>query len=135
MGVHVLKLAMVFSVSERDDLVINKDDMTNSIYCLKHVLQNLDKAFRGVGESELAESTARVQGFIEKKGLTTRSEILANLHRHVTGENLDRILNVLTSIHFCAFITQNGKGFYKHTAKQPVVGTNPSQIAKHIQIN
>lgn len=128
MHVHVLKLAMIFSVCERDDLTINDIDLHNSIMCLKHVLANLDKAFRGVGESDLAEGTAKVQSFIEKKGITTRSEILGALHRHVSPENLDRILSILTSINFCQAASVGGRYQYKHTGRNNVISTDPSQI-------
>lgn len=128
MAVHVLKLAMIFSVSERDDLIVDDIDMSNAIMCLQHVLGNLDKAFRGVGESELAESTAKVQSFIERKGVTSRQEILASMHRHVTSENLDRILTLLTNVKFCKFESRGNRGLYTHTGKHPVISTGPQNI-------
>ena len=126
MPIHVLKLAMVFSAAERDDLVISKENMINAIKCLRHVQQNLDKAFRGVGESELSESTSKVQSFIERKGITSRSEILSNLHRHVSPENLDRILSLLCQVDFMIYEQVGPKQFIKHKkqSSNPVVNTS-----------
>lgn len=101
MHVHIIKLALIFSASHRDDLIINKIDLINAITCIMDLLRNLDRAFRGVGESDLAEATAKVQDFIDKKGAVTYKEILTSLHRHVTPENLARIMEVMYAIDYC----------------------------------
>ena len=101
MHVHIIKLAMIFSASHKDDLIISKFDLLNAIYCINDVLKNLDKAFRGVGDSDLAEATAKVQDFIDKKGSVTYREILSHLHRHVSPENLARIMDVMYTINYC----------------------------------
>jgi hypothetical protein len=136
MPIHVLKLAMIFSVSYSDKLEIAKEDMLNAIKCLNDVLANLDKAFRGVGESELAEASSKIQGFIERKGITSRSEILTNLHRHVTPENLDRVLSLLGNIGFLAFENSGGKPLIRHinTRAVPVSATttNDLKVAKGV---
>ena len=106
MHVHIIKLAMVFSASQRGpdkngELTINKIDLYNAIACINDVMANLDKAFRGIGDSDLAEATARVQDFIDKKGSVTYREILSHLHRHVNQENLTRIMDVMYTIGYC----------------------------------
>ena len=101
MHVHIIKLAMIFSASHRDDLTINKIDLLNAEACVNDVMKNLDRTFRGVGDSDLAEATSKVQDFIEKKGSCTYNEILMNLHRHVSPENLARIMGVMYQIGFC----------------------------------
>lgn len=113
MKIHVIKLAMVFSASYSNSLIISREDMINAIKCLGDVLANLDKAFRGVGESELAESSAKVQGFIERKGITSRSEILKNMHRHITPENLERVLALFANIGIISYFPQGGKELIK----------------------
>jgi Protein of unknown function (DUF3987) len=128
MHVHVLKLSMIFSCAERDDLIVDATDMSNAITCLQDVLANLDKAFRGVGDSELAENTARVQNFIEKRGITNRSEILQNLHRHINPDHLDRILALLCNINFCLGQSAGGRYTYKFIGKKGVVSTTPLSI-------
>lgn len=113
MHVHIIKLAMIFSAAHRDDLIINKIDIMNAEACVKDVMNNLDRTFRGVGDSDLAEATSRVQDFIEKKGLCTYNEILANLHRHVSPENLARIMSVMYDIGFCIETTVGTKKMIK----------------------
>lgn len=107
MHIHIIKLAMIFAASTKDldpktgYLIIDKIDLTNAIICVNDVMRNLDRAFRGVGESDLAEATAKVQDFIDRKGAVTYREILTNLHRHVSPENLARIMEVMYSIGYC----------------------------------
>jgi hypothetical protein len=113
-AVHVMKTAMCLSAATRDDLVLDEYCVDTSIKLTEQVMSTLDITFRGVGESPLAEATARIQTYIERKAICSRSEILRDNHRHVVSEDLDRILIVLESIGFCERFTQGGKQFYKH---------------------
>ena len=131
MPVHVLKLSMIFSAAYSDSMLIAKEDMLNAIKCLTNVLSNLDKAFRGVGESELAESSSKIQGFIERKGITSRSEILANMHRHITSENLDRVLSLFASIGVIRYQRSggtNGKEMIFYNNKKQVQVTTAKDL-------
>jgi hypothetical protein len=115
---HAIKLAIAFSVSRGDSLIIDKFDIINSIAEINKVIGSIKKLFRGAGDSVDAASTARVQAFIEKRGSATKKEILRALHRHLTDGDLERILWVLTSIDFC--VLRNG--FYTHTPTKGKVG-------------
>jgi len=129
---HVIKVAMIFCVADRDDLKIDQIDVHNAVTCLKHVLFNLDKAFRGVGDSDIAEATARVQNFIEKRKFVTKAEILTNLHRNVSPENLDRILQVLCQINFCTIKLVNNKTFYEY---RPPARISPQTNISNIELH
>lgn len=113
MHVHIFKCAICFSCAERDDLVIDEVCMINSINAVKGVLDSLDRAFRGVGESDLAEATSKVQFFMERRGLATRGDILQNLHKNVSPETLDRVLQLLLMIRFLTTVESGGQTFYK----------------------
>lgn len=127
MHVHIIKLAMIFSAARGDDLTVNKIDLICAIKCVEDVLKNLDKAFRGVGESDLAEATARVQDFIDKKGIVTYNEILSALHRHVSPENLGRIMSVMYQIGFCQEKSVGNRKMIERSKK--VVQTAKTTIA------
>ena len=116
MKAHILKLAMAFSVSRSNDLIINAIDMANSISEISRVMVSLNKLFRGAGEGMDAATTARVQDFIEKNGRVSKREILKALYRHInSSETLDRILYILETIGFCKKVSQ-GKGidYWQH---------------------
>jgi hypothetical protein len=112
---HVLKLAMVFSVSNGNTLVISEFDMLNAIAEINKIIASLSKLFRGAGEGMDASITARVQDFIEKYGRVSKKEILRALHRHMTSETLDRILSVLEMIGYCSTTVINKISYYQPT--------------------
>jgi hypothetical protein len=126
MHVHVLKLAMVWCVARDDSMMISRGDMEGAIFMVTKVMDNLEKTFRGVGESDIAEGTARVQDFIEKKGATTRNEILKSLHRHISPENLYRILLVLENIGFFDYVSVGGKTLIRFRNVPAVKAAGPT---------
>lgn len=94
-NIHVLKVAMCLSAASNDTLVVDLWCLKTAIHLVQGILDTLDVTFRGVGESSLAEATAKIQTYIERKGLTTRRELIRDNHRHATVEDIDRILNTL----------------------------------------
>ncbi len=119
-SIHIMKVAMSLSAAEDDSMVITGRIMDMAIQLIKSVLDSLDITFRGVGESPLAEATAKVQNYIERKGLATRPEILKDCYRSVTGEDLDRVLFTLMTIGFCDTTTIGGRMMYRHLS--PKIG-------------
>lgn len=128
MHVHILKFAMAFAAAHKDDLIIDDIDMKNSILCVKHILENLDKAFRGVGASELAEPFDRVQAYFERKGYASRRDVTIAMQRHMTSENLHRVLTQLVYQYFLVETEVGGMQMYKHAKTKTVVSTTPSQF-------
>lgn len=125
---HVMKHAMVLSVSERDDLEIHETQMTRAIDEVTKVFTSLDVTFRGVGESDLAENIDRIMKFIEGKGVCTRSAIMRANFRHITDEDLTRVLYTLCSIGFCTEFTSGSSMTYKHNKN-----FKAAQAAKNVQ--
>jgi energy-coupling factor transporter ATP-binding protein EcfA2 len=116
---HILKLAMIFSVSRDNSLHISDMDMVNAIAEIQKILASLSKLFRGAGEGMDAAVTARVQDFIEKYGRVSKKEIFKALHRHLNSpETLDRILYVLEAIGYCTVVNSNKMTFYQPVAKK-----------------
>ena len=116
---HVLKLAMIFSVSRDNTLHISEMDMINAIAEIQKILASLSKLFRGAGEGMDAAVTARVQDFIEKYGRVSKKEIFKALHRHLNSpEALYRILYVLEAIGYCTVVNSNKMTFYQPVAKK-----------------
>lgn len=113
-NIHVLKVAMCLSAASSDALIIDQWCLNTAIALVDGVLSTLDVTFRGVGESSLAEATAKIQSYMERKGVTTRSELIRDNHRHVTIEDLDRIIITLNAIGCIRGYSQGGRQFYEH---------------------
>lgn len=112
---HVLKVAMCMSAAQGDSLLIDRWALTSAIALVEGVLRTLDLTFRGVGESSLAEATAKVQSYIERKGICLRQELVRDLHRHATLEDLDRIIYTLITMGCIVEKTKNGgRVYYVH---------------------
>lgn len=111
---HILKLALILAASRKDSLVIEGIDMDNAIAFHQKVVKDLNRIFRGSGDSEISVAIAKVQEYIERVGLASKKELLSNLYRHMTVETLDRSLYVLETIGFCDPITRGKVTFFKH---------------------
>lgn len=112
---HVFKVAMCFSAGRDDSLLIDAWCLKNAIAFTQSVCDTLDITFRGVGESSLADAVAKVQLFVEKRGMVTKKEIQKAMHRHVTMEDLERVLYTLESIDFMKGSSKNGVLYYTYT--------------------
>ncbi len=99
-NIHVLKVAMCLSAATREDLAIDQYCINTAIGLVASVLKTLNITFRGVGESSLAEAMAKIMSYIERKGVTSRQNLIKDNYRHVTTEDLDRIIITLKSMYF-----------------------------------
>ncbi len=116
-NIHVIKVAMCLSAAGSDNLVIDRWCLSTAIAFVQSVLDTLDITFRGVGESSLAEATAKIMTYIERKGLCNRSELVRDNHRHATMDDIDRILKTLEISHIITAFSQGGKQWYKFSVK------------------
>lgn len=112
--VHVFKVAMCLSAAQNDSLIIDEWCLRTAITLVSQVLATLDITFRGVGESTLSEATAKIQTYIERKGLATRRELIRDNHRHATLEDIERITRTLEICGFIKAFSQNGQQFYEY---------------------
>jgi hypothetical protein len=110
--IHILKVAMCFSAAAGDSLVIDAWAMNTAIALVGNILKTLDVTFRGVGESSLAEATGKVYTFIERKGMTSRRELIKNNYRHATMEDIDRIINTLMTMGAIRQTSSGGMTYY-----------------------
>lgn len=117
--VHVMKVAMCMSAATSDSMEIDLWCLSTAIVLVQNVLNTLDVTFRGVGESSLSEATAKIQTYLERKGLSSRSELIRDNHRHATVEDLDRIINTLMMCGFVKGSNSGGKQFYEYLGSGP----------------
>jgi hypothetical protein len=112
---QVSKLAMCFSLSRGNDLIISKEDFQKGYDAVESVASNIPRVFRGVGESELVAASNKVLAFIETKGFASREEILKAHWRDVTSDDLDRILATFKEAKIIFDYQQGRKTMYAST--------------------
>jgi len=101
-GDHVLKVAMLLSLSEGCSLDIKMDHMIEAITLCKPFVEISARAVRGIGKSTFAAQTAMVMEYLERKdGFSTRISIL----QHFTGDiNHEDLNNITTHLEESGFI-------------------------------
>jgi hypothetical protein len=119
MWAHATKLAMVISVSERDDLLITKSHITTAVAAVREIVKDIGMVFRSVGESTMVHAVDKVLQFIELKGYCSRSDIQRALWRHVSSSDLDVILSTLTTGNMVTVKQQGPKILYEIVPKNP----------------
>lgn len=133
MRTHIWKMAMILSAARKDKLLIEGIDVKDSIFLVTTVRRQVDKVFRGIGSSQLAEPTARVQQVIEKYGMVTKTELIKATHRYLDPQTLDRVLYVLETISFCTTKRVGTKVYYVQVPKV-VPGVGVGAQSKSVNI-
>lgn len=117
---HIIKTAMVIAAACSDNLIIDECSLTVAINLIDGILKTLDYVFSGVGDSELAESTAKIKQYMERKGMCSRREILRDNMRNITPENLERVLTgLLLAGYIISTSGTGGKQMYQITGVNP----------------
>lgn len=115
--IHAIKLAMTLSAAESSSLIINRATLEKAIAIVEDVASSIDEVFRGVGESDIASSLARLQVYIERKGTVTYNELLADNIRFINHDDITKATKVLELIGFCTVSNSGSTWSYIHTGK------------------
>jgi hypothetical protein len=95
---HLRKLAMIMSVSARDDMVLLPEDFTRSLDLLVRTEANMPKVYRAHGRSNVADLFPRLLGTIAAKRKVKYSALLSSFYRDVSDEELRDMLRTLSSM-------------------------------------
>ena len=86
------KLAIILCAARGDTMQISEADFQQAIDKTDEVANDLKMVFRAVGESDLTVVADKILRFLESKGYASRGEMMKALWRHVTSEDLDKVL-------------------------------------------
>lgn len=109
---HIIKTAITISISESDSLVVTESQLKRAIEVIERIRDKVDIVFRSVGESPLAVSQDRILSYIQNNGVASRQELLRMNYRHMTDDELSKILVVLVNGGFIQETTQDHKTKY-----------------------
>lgn len=91
-GEHVLKVAMLVSLSENPELILTESNIKEAISLCEPFVEISARAVRGIGKSPLAQQTAMVMEYLERRdGSATRISILQNFQGDIDHEDLAKI--------------------------------------------
>lgn len=106
------KLAMVLCAARGDSMKISVRDFQQAIDKTEEVANDLKLVFRAVGESDLTLVADKVLKFLEVKGYASRHEMMKALWRHVTSEDLDKVLATFLEAGLIGERVQGSKALY-----------------------
>lgn len=116
---HVRKLAMLFSTSRGNDMMIQPDDFERALKTLKAAEVKMPRVFAGLGTARFAAVTEKIIQYIQAKKTVTRSELMVTFHRDVDGETLELIQKTLEAMKVIrtTLDVQNAEAIYTFIGK------------------
>lgn len=115
--IHILKASMALSAASSDNLIITQWAMETAVIFVDGILSTLDLCFRGVGDSPLADAISRVLAYVEKRKICSKKDMLRDNLRHITPEDLDKVLMALVSCEYIQEVSGGKTRLYKFVAK------------------
>lgn len=91
----ILKVAMVLSVAESNDMILDEQHIAGAIEALEDLESSMFDAFGSAGKNELADGLVKVRALFEAKDVVTHQEIMQSLWRDFNGAQLMQIIGDL----------------------------------------
>lgn len=92
---HVLKLAMLMSMAERDDLTIEEQDIQVAVQFLQDLEPTMARAFSAVGKNDFAAVIERIGQQVKSAGTVPLSEVYARNYSAGNSWQLDQVIETL----------------------------------------
>jgi len=104
--IHVLKASIALSAADSNiamngTLYITKAVLEKAISLIENVATGLDDIFKGVGESDISLGLGRLESYLERKGVVTFNQMVADNVRHINYEHILKILDILKLTGIC----------------------------------
>ena len=95
-GDHILKVAMVLSISQSDNLILDAMHVDSAITIIEEVEKLMPLAFRGVAFSKSARHIDRLlQQLRQQGGYMSRSDLLRKNSAHLNKQEFDLVIDTL----------------------------------------
>lgn len=92
---HMFKLAMLLSVAQNDDLIIDKIHLTDALAILDSVESRLTQVFEGVGRNTYAMSSKAIVTYIKREGKVTQANLMRTFNSTAEPRKFEELLNGL----------------------------------------
>lgn len=115
---HILKLSMVISASESEDMSINKGHVLQAKEWIDSLEKGMLVVLTDVELTPQSETTKRIYEVIRSKGSMSRVDLQRRIVRYADKQQLDLSLDTLTTGSFVKVFLKDGKRtWYKVTNK------------------
>lgn len=111
--VHLLKAAMIMSISYKDDLVIEAEDIQKGWDALGSIEEDMPRAFASVGKNELASEQERIaQDIINRPEGVSQNDLYHSNRSVGNEEQLDQIMKMILRSEKVASFRKKGKTYF-----------------------
>jgi len=109
---HILRLSMLLSIAETDELVIRRDHFRTAKDLLEGLEDRMAQTFSAVGRNPVSGDLERIAEELRSNGGLTRGEIISRNHHALTNQELDGILSNLLAMGVVKMEIKAGKQWY-----------------------
>jgi len=113
--VLVLKVAILLSMAESDNMIMSIQHVKDAIGLLEQVEIKMEGAFGGIGKSKVAEEAHTILTIIKEHGSISRSELRRLTVSSVAPDDFDKIIEMILS---AKLISVKGDGMEAYYEKQ-----------------
>lgn len=93
---HILKMCMILSASERDDMVITGKIFDRALDLLKRTERKMPKTFSGHGRARFSGVLSEILTYVSDKGKVSRQDIMEHFFYDIEGDrHLDSMISML----------------------------------------
>lgn len=110
--IHVLKVAMLLSLAQRDDLTITPDDIGRAMDILDMIEGSMHKTFSALGKYEHAGDLERIEARIRSEGGMSSEQIYDEFYAVGDPKQLGGILVMLLSMGRIERKKEDGESYY-----------------------
>lgn len=116
---HILKLAMVLSAAESDDLMLTQEILEKALLIVEATERHQAKVFNNIGQSDAGRHTQMLYEIVKRAGVIERHLLLRALVRVLDEKSFAAALTTAISARLVTQFAQNGKILIIDNAKLP----------------
>jgi hypothetical protein len=105
---HLMKLSMIMSASNRDDLVLKHIDLKRAVATLDAVEIKMGQTFAGVGKSPTAELITKIMAFVRRQGETTYTDLIRMFYQDADDYTMEKLVRTLERMKYID-VVEGGK--------------------------
>lgn len=105
---HIMKLAMIMSVSRSDDLVLSGEDIRKAIRILESTERRMPEVFSGVGKSQIISILPRIMSYIAEMKEVSKPKLMERFLSDVDDFMMERVLKTLSTMRYIQIVETVG---------------------------
>ena len=115
---HLIKLTMIMSASQRDDMTLRPEDLTRATALLESVEVNMGRVFSGFGQARMSAVTHEIGKYIRLRREVPFSTLMRKFHHDVDKWNMEKILETMESAKYVQIVHHEGDRIIKYLEEE-----------------